>query len=347
MGTIQFYRSEVMRKIFLVLTVLFLAGVVLPSSVFAQKKVIVKLASIAPENTDWGKALNKMSKQWYAATNGQVELVVYHNGVVGGGNEASILRLLKGNQIQAAVFTSIGMGIISPEVMTLSAPFLIRNDDELNLVLDQVKPELKARIEAKGFYPLAWAKSGWVKIFSKDPVFVPADLKKQKLGTSGDTKELNQAFKAMGYQLVPVDLNDVIMALNSGRVEAVYQSPLSAGAYQLFGLAKNMTSINIAPFMGGVIINKTAWRSIPDQYKPKILEICEQIEREIGGAITNLEDNATKTMKAHGLVVNNITPEQQKIWFDDVNRVMPSLLGKSFDRNLYQKIDSIVQNHRK
>ncbi|MDR0784735.1 MAG: TRAP transporter substrate-binding protein DctP [Treponema sp.] len=331
-----------MKKLAIVLCVLLIAG----APIFAQnkgKKVTIKLASLVPEGTDWGRALNRMAKEWSDATDGQVQLIVYHNGSQGS-NEADVLRKLKGNQIQAAVFTSIGMALISPEIMTLSTPFLIRNDQELNMVLSAVKPDLEARIQRGGYISLAWAKSGWIRIFSKAPILVPDDLKKQKLGTSNDTPAMNQAFKAMGYQLVPVDFNSVIPSLQSGMIDAVYQSPAAAAGYQLFGVAKNMISFNVAPFMGGIVMNRTAWRSIPDQYKSKILNICKQIEKEISNAIDQIEASAITIMSNNGLVINNATPSQEQLWFADVEQATPGLLEDGvFNKSLYLKIKGLLR----
>jgi TRAP-type C4-dicarboxylate transport system substrate-binding protein len=308
--------------------------------------ITIKLASLVPENTDWGKALNRMSKEWSDATGGKVFLQVYHNGVAG--SESDVMRKLKLDQIQAAVITSVGLSSITSEVMTLSTPFLIRNDKVLNLVLNTVKPELEKKISDKGFVIIAWAKSGWVKIFAKSPVFIPSDLKRLKLGTSPDTPEMNQAFKSMGYQLVSVDMKDIVISLNSGMIESIYQSPVAAGAYQLFGVAKNMTDMSIAPFMGGIVMSQKAWRSIPDQYKPKIMAISKQIEQEIGNSITQLEDTAIKTMVSYGLIVNKLSPAQEQLWVEDVERAIPGLLAnKTFDRALYEKINTLLREFRK
>ncbi|MDR1216429.1 MAG: TRAP transporter substrate-binding protein DctP [Treponema sp.] len=327
-----------MKKITIALCVLLTMG----APIFAQKKVTIKLASLVPEGTDWGRALNRMAKEWSDATNGQVQLIVYHNGSQGS-NEADILRKLKGNQIQAAVFTSMGMSLISPEIMTLSTPFLIRDNRELDLVLSAVKPDLESKIQKGGYVSLAWAKSGWIRIFSKAPILVPDDLKRQKLGTSNDTPAMNQAFKAMGYQLVPVDFNSILPSLQSGMIDAVYQSPAAAAGYQLFGVAKNITSFNIAPFMGGIVMNRAAWRSIPDQYKPQILNICKQIEKEISSAIDQIEASAIRIMSNNGLIINNITPTQAQLWFADVEKATPGLLEDGvFDRPLYLKIKGLL-----
>jgi TRAP-type C4-dicarboxylate transport system substrate-binding protein len=299
---------------------------------------------MVPESTPWGIALNRMAAEWAQATNGEVTLQVYHNGTAG--NEPDVLRKLRINQIQAGVFSTIGLNAITPEIITLSVPFLIRNDGELEAVLNSLKSELETKIDEKGFFTLAWARAGWVKIFSRTPVFTPGDLKKQTLGTDPNEEKLMQAFKAMGYKMEPVALNDTLIALNSRKIDAVYQSPIAVGGYQFFGIAKNMTDINIAPFMGGIIMNRTAWRSIPDQYKPRLLEITKRIEQEIDTSIFRLENEAIEAMKKYGLTINQVDSRQEQEWYADAARAMPSLLGTTFDRDIYEKINTILANYR-
>ncbi|MDR3334841.1 MAG: TRAP transporter substrate-binding protein DctP [Treponema sp.] len=319
--------------------------VVLAGPVFAQKKVVtIKLASIVPENTPWGMALTKLARDWSTVTNGEVELKVYHNGVAG--SEQDVLRKLKQNQIQAGVFSSVGMSTISSKIMTVSSPFLIRTDAELDLVLKELKQELEQEFIDQKFQPLTWALAGWVKFFSRSPVFVPADLKKQKVGTASDQPELMQTFKTMGYQMVPVELNEVLISLNSGMIDAVYQSPLAAGGFQFFGIAKNMASINLAPMMGSIIINQRGWRAIPDQYKDKLLELGGQLSKDMNTSILKLEADAIATMLNYGLIINSVSPEQTQLWYTDVEQAMPRLLGKTFDRELYGKIQTLLGNYR-
>ena len=329
------------KKLCIALILLLVMGTV---QIFAQRPVNIKLASLVPENTPWGIALNRMAAEWARATNGLVTMQIYHNATAGG--EADVLRKLRQNQLQAAILSTIGMSSITQEMMTMSAPFLIRTDDELDMVLANLKEDLEKMINSKGFYTLAWARAGWVKIFSKAPVFVPADLKRQKMGTAPEQLELMQAFKAMGYQMVPVDMPDILIALSGGMVDAVYQSPIAVAGFQIFGIAKNVLDLNLAPFMGGLIMNQTAWRTIPDKFKPQLIEITKKIEKEMDTSIIKLEAEAVGTMKNYGLVINQPTAAQAQMWYDDTDKAIPGLLGSTFDRNLYNRIAALLKDYR-
>jgi TRAP-type C4-dicarboxylate transport system substrate-binding protein len=106
----------------------------------APRKITIKLAASVPENTPWGAHLNQMAGEWARATNGEVELKIFYNGVLG--DEAKVMKMLRQNSIQAAILTSFGLNELTPQVLTLSGPFLIRDEGELDAVMRVLKPEL-------------------------------------------------------------------------------------------------------------------------------------------------------------------------------------------------------------
>ena len=331
-----------MKKIF---TALALFLVFSTSAVFAQRTITIKMSSQTPESTPWGNYLNQLAADWKKISNGQVELVIFHGRTVG--NEETVVQMLRVNQLQAAVLSTFGLAEIAPEVMTLSSPFTIRDDDELDLVLNEVKPELEDRIKKKGFFTLAWSRVGWVKFFSKTPIFTPADLKKVKLGTLSEYDKLNQVFRAMGFQMVPVAQQELIIALNSPMVDAIYNSLIAVGSTQAFGLAKNLASVNVAPFMGAIVINQRAWNSIPDTYKPQMIEAVRKREAELDRAVRKFEADMMQTMGNYGLTINQLSPEQEQLWWDEGKKALPSLVGSLFDKDIYNRIESLLQNYRK
>ncbi|MCL2210896.1 MAG: TRAP transporter substrate-binding protein DctP [Treponema sp.] len=321
---------------------------VLVSPVFAQRVMEIKLSSLVPENTPWGQSINRLAAEWSRITNGQIVMKVFHGGTAGG--EAQTMALLRSNQLQAAVLTTMGLGTVTPELMSVSYPFLIRDDAELEEVMRRIKPDLEVKMQQNGFVTLAWANAGWVKLFARSPVFTPDDLRKVKLGSSQEQPELMQAFRQMGYQVVPAELNEVIMAMQSGRIDVTYISPVFAAGTQVFGVAKNMSSINVAPFMGGILMNEVTWRRVPERFKPALLEACKNVEKEIETTIAKLDSDALTTMVRHGLIVHQLTPAQNQIWYDETDRYEERMIGgvkPIFNREYYFRIKNILTEIRK
>ncbi|MDR3174727.1 MAG: TRAP transporter substrate-binding protein DctP [Treponema sp.] len=307
--------------------------------------VEIKLASSLPGNSDWGLILDRIAADWYRVSNGEVILSVFHQRA---GNEDEYLRWLRQNRFQAAVFTSSALNDVAPEIMALSIPFLIRNNDEFDAVLAELRPIMDAKIEGMGYKNLAWIKAGWVKIFSRSRVAVPDDLRRLKLGTSPSDKKFSDAFKAMGFQLVGVPLTEIQTFFNAGRIDAIYQSPIAVQTTSLYKMANHILSLNLAPFMGGILMNRQGWESIPERYREPLREIVRKAGTEFEDSFSRREAEAVAIMRKDGVIYNEISPQEEQTWLNDISSRIPGLVDRNvFDKNTYLKIQDILQRYRR
>jgi TRAP-type C4-dicarboxylate transport system substrate-binding protein len=328
------------------LLILVVFSLLLTIEVFAQNRPVqVRLASFMPQNSDWGRTLDRMASEWAKATNNRVTVRVIHNGVEGG--EAKTLSSMNMNNIQAALFTSFGLLYICPSVMTLSAPFLIRSEPELDLVLKDARPLLDAQVSKTNFVVLAWSKGGWVNIFSKEPVVMPDDLRRLKMASNPDDAKLNAAFKAMGFNLVDAEITDLGQKIASNMINAFYQTPASVAPLGLYKQLNNMMDAPIAPFLGAIVINKVTWNKISAADQGEILRVTQKMTAEFESIMPQKVTDAVNIMQREGLRVNKISPAQEELWRSEVQKAMPGLLGNNtFDPELYNKINEILRKSR-
>jgi len=342
-----------MRKI--VFFLVFSAVLMLTAeSLFAQRgggrgqELEVKIGSPLPRESLWGRTLDRIAVEWNRVTNGQVRLRVLHGGIEG--SEAKMHLSLSANTIQAAVFTSFGLSTIDPGIMTMSAPFLIRDEMELAEVMKELQPVLENRLNSGDFFMLAWSKAGFVNIFSKDPVFTPDDLKRMRIASNPEAEDMNVAFKTMGYQVVESDWLDIGQKIATGTVAAVYNNPAGIAAYQLHTTMNNMLSTNIAPVLGGIVINQLTWRRIGElnpRYQSELIRVTRQIANTLDDSMQKTVSDAVQSMSREGLRVNRPSPVQEQLWFSDVERVTPVLLGSTYDRDLYRRINEVLERYRR
>jgi len=330
-----------------------MASLVITPALFAQRggrvgdTIEVKLASPLPKESPWGRTLDRIASEWSRITNSQVRLNVRHGGIEG--NEKKMQLSLSSDTIQGAIFTSFGLSTIYPGIMTLSIPFLIRTENELNAVLQELQPDLERRFNSGNYFILAWSKSGFVNIFSKDPVYTPDDLRRIKIASNAEATEMNTVFKTMGFQVIESDWSEIGNKLNAGTVSAVYQNPAAIAAVQLQSVLKNMLSVNIAPVMGGIVLNQVTWKKIGDlnpRYQKELLDVTRKIANEFDNSLPKTVEDAVKTMTRSGLKVNQATAAQEQLWATEVEKATASLLGSVFDRELYQRINTILTRIR-
>ena len=313
----------------------------------AQGTIVVRLASPLPRESPWGRTLDRIAAEWSRVTNGQVRVNVLHGGTEGG--EGRMHVSLSGNTIQAAVFTTFGLSQIDPTIMTIGAPFLIRDEEELNVVMNEVQGDLETHFNAGNYFMVAWSRAGFVNIFSREPVFTPDDLRRQRIASNVDAAELNATFNAMGFQVVPAEMVDLGPLLATGQVSAMYQNPAGIAAFQLHSHLGNMLTLNIAPVLGGIVINQVTWQRIGalnPRFQPELLRVTRQIALEFDQAMQRTIDDAVASMSRDGLTVNRPTAAQEQLWHDEIERATPILMANTYDPQLYQRIYNILTRHR-
>jgi TRAP-type C4-dicarboxylate transport system substrate-binding protein len=320
-------------------------------AVFAQRggrsqgeTIEVRLASPLPRNSDWGRALDRLAAEWARVTNNEVRLRVIHDGLEGG--ESKMLSSLSANNIQAGLFLSSGISEICPAVMTLSIPFFIKNETELDLVLSDVLPVLDSQMSKTNFAMIAWAKGGWINIFSKDSVIAPDDLRRQKLATNPELKDMNLVFKTMGYNMVEIDFIDLGPKLANNVVTAVYLTPAAVAPLGLHKNLKNMLDIPIAPFVGGIVINRVTWNKIGPDRQQELVRVTKVMAAEFDASMPKTISNAVLMMERDGLKVNRPTSAQEDSWRTEMLKTVPPLIGTTFDRDMYRRINGILEKAR-
>jgi TRAP-type C4-dicarboxylate transport system substrate-binding protein len=305
----------------------------------------IKLGSLAPSGSPWDKALRKISAEWASISKGKVNLKIYPGGIAG--NEDDMLRKMRIGQLNAAGLTGIGMSRVFPGILAVQLPLLVRTDKELYYVLEKMRPKFEKELEAKGFTVLIWSKVGWVHFFSKKLVVKPDDLRAHKLFNYAGDPDGVMAWKKAGFHPIPLSPTELMTSLQSGMVNAFSTTPLSAAAYQWFGLAKNMCGMKWAPLIGGVIISTKTWKKIPADLRSKLLDAARKIGKEIQSETDNLDAEAVKTMKEHGLKVNPVSKEIEAQWLSEVQDGFKMVIGKSFDEASYNEVVKHLKAYRK
>jgi TRAP-type C4-dicarboxylate transport system substrate-binding protein len=255
---------------------------------------VIKIGSVAPDRSPWNDALKEIAREWEAISQGQVKLKIYPGGIAG--SEDDMIRKMKVGTLGGAVLTNIGLTKIYPDAFVLSTPFVFHSEKEMAYVMERLNPIFEKEIKEKGFKVIIWTMSGWVNFFSKNPVLYPQDLKKQKLAFSTGEPAMEQAWKKSGYNIVPSDLKDLMMALQSGMVDAFYLPPLLAGAGQYFPLAPHMCSLKIAPLVGGMVIMDKIWERIPENYRTPMMEVVKRLSAKLAVETDALEIKALDSM---------------------------------------------------
>lgn len=304
----------------------------------------IKLGSLAPAGSPWDKGLSRLAAEWQKISNGTVELKVYPGGIVG--DESDMTRKMRIGQLNAAGLSGVGLFRIYPEIVTVQLPLFIRSNEELDYVLDKMKPAFSKELEQRGFKIVIWSFVGWVHFFSKSPVVTPDDMKKQKLFVWAGDADAAQIWKESGFRVVPLTPTDLMPSLQSGMVEAFTATALSAASYQWFGLAKNMCAMKWAPLIGGIVVCSNTWSKIDPELAAKLEAAAAQVGADMQAEILKADVAAVDIMKKNGLVVNPVSQDAENTWRAAVQAGFEKGFLKNINNDVYEAVKKYDAEYR-
>jgi len=320
-------------------------NLVTPGLNAAQKTVRLKLGTLAPAGTSYHKSLQAMGEKWRKASGGAVQLVIFPGGTQG--SEADMVGLMQTGNLDAGMLTTGGLSEIDPGVLaTQVMPLFFHNLDELDYVTEKLRPQLDARLLAKGYVVLFWSDSGWVRLFSKSPVLHPDDLRKLKVFSGADTPAANDVWKASGFNPVSLDSTGIPQGLLSGTISAVPTVPIFALAAQLDSQVKYMLELNWGPLVGAAVVHKKAWDRIPADIRDELLKIAAETGQQVRTAGRVESDAAVTALVKRGLKVHKVTPELEKEWRAVIDQTQDLIRGKVVPADLFDEANRFVKDYR-
>lgn len=307
----------------------------------------IKIATVAPKDSSYYRILLEMGEQWRKSSDGQIELRVYAGGLMG--DEADSVKKMNIGELQGALLSAGGITEIDQSAGALGQiPMLFRSLIEEEHVREKLRPDLDKRLLARGFVTLAWADSGWVRLFSRRAAVRPGDYKSMKIfvAASGSAQEM-AIMQALGYTPKPLTMADALIQLQTGGVDAVPTLPVMALAGQYYTAVKHMNGVNWTPLVGAVVLTKRAWDAIPQASHDSFLQAAEEAGRKLQAAGRVENEQAVATMKAKWqLEVHPLTPELEAEWRTFAESVYPKIRGTLVPADMFDAAKRLVDEYR-
>lgn len=305
----------------------------------------VRMATLAPKGSSFHQSLQMMGQKWRQAPGGGATLTIYTDGTMGG--ESDVIRRMRIGQLQAAMLTVVGLSEIDESINVLEyMPMMFKSLEEMEYVLEQLRPILEKKMLDKGFVTLFWGDAGWVRFFTSEPVKYPEDLKEMKIFVwAGDTQQFD-LMKAAGYHPVPLETSDILTGLQTGMINAVPSTPFYALAGQFYRQAGHMLEVNWAPLLGATVVTKKSWDKFKAEDREFILESAAEAGREIKAQSRREAAESVEAMKKRGLVVQEVGPELDARWRTAAEEIYPKIRGSMVPEEIFDEVQRIIKEYR-
>jgi TRAP-type C4-dicarboxylate transport system substrate-binding protein len=324
---------------------LFVALLLCVGLVNAATAVTLKIATISPDGTSWMQSMREAAKLIDQRTQGRVKLRFYPGGVMG--NDASVLRKIRVNQLQGGAISSGGLASIDPDIQIYSLPLLFQSYDEADRVRQQMDPIILGQLEDKGFVSYGFGEGGFAYFMSSQPIRSVDELKQRKVWVPEGDDITRISLETLGISPIPLPLTDVLTGLQTGLIDTIASSPVASIALQWHTRVKYLTELPVLYFTGTLVISERARKKLSREDQQVLAEIMQKTFRDISKQNRRDNHDALAALKKQGIAFITPSSQGQEQWRTEVKQAMDDMSRSGhFSRELYLQIQQLLKQYR-
>jgi TRAP-type C4-dicarboxylate transport system substrate-binding protein len=308
----------------------------------AHATTTLKIATLAPSDSPWGRNYKKYAKQVEEATNGEVQVDFQFNGTAG--DEVLMVQKIRAGQLDGATLTATGLAQTGvSDVLIFQLPGLFSNWGKLDAARNAVKDDLNKEFEAKGFTVLGWGDVGACKTMTVGfEIKKPDDLRgKGVFYIAGDPVQPKFFSTLGGVTPKSLGVNEILPALTAGSINVLTVPPLAAEQMQWASRITHISSNTVAFAIGAFIMSSAKMQTLTPAQRDILYAKSRDMSDQATTMIRNLDAAAFARMKANKTVYD---PDDtyRKEWADMFVKLAQQLRGTVFTPSMFDRIVQIA-----
>ena len=305
----------------------------------------LKIATISPDGTSWMQSMREAARLINLRTQGRVKLRFYPGGVMG--NDASVLRTIRINQLQGGAVASGGLASVDPDMQIYSLPLLFQSYDEADLVRQQMDPLIIRQLKDKGFISYGFGEAGFAYFMSSQPIRSVADLKQRKVWVPEGDEITRISLQALGISPIPLPLTDVLTGLQTGLLDTIASAPVASIALQWHTRVKYLTELPVLYVTGTLVVSERAHRKLSAKDQQILAGILQKTFRDISRQNRRDNQNALEALQKQGIEFITPSSQGQEQWRAEVQQSVDEMSSSGlFSREIYLQIQQLLKQHR-
>lgn len=284
-----------------------------PSPARAEGEFTMLLASVAPPDSPWSALLSKYKSDVETKSKGRIKVKLKLGGTLGDENE-TVTKCHRG-QIQAVGASTGALASLIPELNVVELPYLFRNAEEADFVIDTVlTPELEKLFRKRGVVLGFWSENGFRHFGTRArPIKTPADLKGLKMRSQESPVHMSM-YKAFGASATPIPTTEVPQALATGNVDGFDQSALYALATSWTKSIKYFTVSDHIYQPAAIIYNAEWFDKLPADLQQIVVASGRELQGTGRKAVRDIFPELLEIMKADKIEIVKHTPEERAVF---------------------------------
>lgn len=304
------------------------------SSAEEGEEVTIRLAVGDPAQSSVGVAAQHFADLVSQKTDGRVEVKVYPDGTLFGGDQNAAVNQVQSGSIDATILSTSVYASFEPRMNAISIPYLFEDFDQYVEYLEgdpgQTLLGSLEKLDTKGLAMMT--RTFRQTTNSERPITEPSDLKGIKLRVPQNDLWV-KTFKSFGANPTPMDFTEVYTALELGVIdgqENPIEVPLANKFYEVQKYLSLTNHIADAYILG---MNQAKFEGMDKESQRALTEAAQETAEFKRKYDDEEAEKAIAELESKGMKVNELTDEQQAEFTAQAERLYPqfdSLIGKDF-----------------
>jgi TRAP-type C4-dicarboxylate transport system substrate-binding protein len=317
------------------------------------ESAVIKIGTLAPKESPWGKVFTVWQKGFKERTNGAAEIQFFFNGTQG--DENAMVGKIRTGQLDGAAVTAIGLGQIWKQVLVLQLPGLFPSWDKLDAARNKLRSTMDTEFDKAGFKNLGEGDVGAAHLMTKGfEVHKPSDLKKK--GTfvvPGDP--VNPMFYSLIGDVTPksVQVPEITANLTSGAINVVNAPCLAAEQLQWAPQLTHINTMVTGYGIGALVFSSAKFKGLSADVQTALSETGALTGKALTNSIRQKDKEAYERLAVGNPKANppvpprmtayNLSDAEKAEWMKLFADTRAKLKGNPFDPAILAQVEAAAK----
>ncbi|MBI3071736.1 MAG: TRAP transporter substrate-binding protein [Deltaproteobacteria bacterium] len=318
-----------------------------PESSHADAPVIVKIGTVAPEDTPWAKQAYRVKRQLEHGSKRRLKVKVYLSAILG--DEVSLVRQCRDGDIQVVGTSTGAFAAEIPEIGLLELPYLFLSQREADTVLDEMFDDFAALFRERGFILAYWTENGWRSFATKDrAIRSAADLAGLRMRAQESPVHVD-LYKELGAIPRAIGVGEVLSSIQTGIVDGFDNTPLFTFATSWYQGIRHFTLTEHMYQPAMVVYSKKFVDSLPPALVPMLTAHRKRENAWARRGVRELTPALLRNFQRTGITVTRLTAAERAALARAMRPVHDRYRASVGPRGvaLYDKVETILRRLRK
>lgn len=326
--------------------VLAIAAFALPFAAQAQQPFTMKLAGIAIGDPSH-EYLKLYKEKIEAKSGGRIKGEVYPGAQLGG-----FPRLIEGVQFGTIELYMGPPGFqrgLDPRMQVVEAPGLLENFEhgQKTLTDQRFRDKFLDITTSKGLKGITLYNYGPTAYASTSPLRKLDDFKGKKFRVLATKVEI-ESMNRIGATGVPMDLAEVLPALQNKVLDGVRSNIVVMGAGKYFSIAKFITDVQDSMIPIGAWVSVAWLNKLPADLQKMVVDTGREMDDVAYKISVDFDNRAAQLWKDNGAEVIRLSPQDQAEFMRRVRSVADEVMGNDPAlKDMYNLYKEVAESHRK